>query len=520
MTAYLYLRVSTEEQVSNLSLDTQEAECRALCARNAWPIAEVFREEGASAKTLERSTLQRLLAQLGKAKGKVTHLVVLRVDRLSRDRDDFYVLRAALRRHGVRIVSVREEIADDSISAMIVETFSVLQAQVDNLIRAGRAKTGMTEAARRGRWVWKAPIGYRHAPHRDGRPVGLELDPEQAPHIARAFELVAGGVTVDAAFRDCTAAGLRNPKGRPIGRQTFHAIFQKPIYAGRLEVTGWGVETASAAPAIVSEETWYRARRAIATRSPERRHTATLDDFPLRGITRCACGKKLAAYHSTGRNGSRWPYYRCQKCAVQIPERRLGEAFERLLTRVAAPEAAVLWVDRLISESLQRRASEMQARLAVGQRRLAAADQRLERLLALRVDGEITPEEFAASRSRLTDERDAARLELAELTTPLDADFGIASSWARRLLTRPAEVWAGLAPSMRAAFVERVFPEGLVFEKGEFANRSKCLLTLPLQPNLGKEEDLVGQPEACSNRPDLFTWCREFRTLEPFARAA
>ena len=91
-------------------------------------------------------------------------------------------------------------------------------------------------AARRGRWVWKAPIGYRHAPHRDGRPVGLELDPEQAPHIARAFELVAGGVTVDAAFRDCTAAGLRNPKGQPIGRQTFHSIFQKPIYAGRLEV--------------------------------------------------------------------------------------------------------------------------------------------------------------------------------------------------------------------------------------------------------------------------------------------
>ncbi len=520
MTAYLYLRVSTEEQVSNLSLDTQEAECRAICAKNAWPIAEVFREEGASAKTLDRPTLQRMLANLGKAKGKVDRVVVLRVDRLSRNQSDFYILRAALRRHGVRIISAREEIADDSISSMIVETFSVLQAQVDNLIRAGRAKTGMTEAARRGRWVWKAPIGYRHAPHRDGRPVGLEQDPDQAPHIARAFELVAGGVSVDAAFRECTAAGLCNPKGKPIGRQTFHAIFEKPIYAGRLEVAGWGVEVASTAPAIVSGETWSRARQAIATRSPVRRQTATLADFPLRGCTRCACGRKLIAYHARGKSGNRWPYYRCQRCAVQIPQRELSSAFERLLTRIAAPEAAVLWVDRLISETIQRRATEMQARLAQGQRRLATADGRIERLLAMRVDGEITPEEFNASRTRLAAERDEARVELAELTTPLEVDFGIASTWARRLLTQPAKVWTSLDPSRRASFVERVFPEGLTFEQGELSNPTKCLLRLPLSPFSGKEKDLVGPTDPRSNPVDLFTWCRDFQTLEPFTRAA
>ncbi len=161
--AVLYLRVSTEEQVSNLSLDTQEKECRDLCARKGWEVAEVFREEGASAKTLDRREMQRLLAHIGRARGKIGFVVVLRVDRLSRNREDFYLLRHALGRHGVRIVSVREDIADDSINSIIVETFSVLQAQVDNLIRSGRAKAGMREAAKRGRWVWKAPVGYRHA---------------------------------------------------------------------------------------------------------------------------------------------------------------------------------------------------------------------------------------------------------------------------------------------------------------------------------------------------------------------
>lgn len=187
--AALYLRVSTEEQVSNLSLDTQEAECRAYCERRGWRITHVFREEGASAKTLDRPEIQRLLATVGKAKPRIEHVVILRVDRLSRNREDFYVLRHALGRLKIRIASVREEISDDSISSMIVETFSVLQAQVDNLIRAGRAKTGMTEATRRGRWVWKAPIGYRHAAHRDGRPVGLlRCAEETAPHFAAVSE--------------------------------------------------------------------------------------------------------------------------------------------------------------------------------------------------------------------------------------------------------------------------------------------------------------------------------------------
>lgn len=231
--AYLYLRVSTDEQVSNLSLDTQERECRELCAREGVAVVDVFREEGVSAKSLERPQLQRMLAAVGKARGRVDRLVVCRVDRLSRNRRHFHVLAHSLARHGVRLVSARERISEDgeeSIESVIVETFSVLQAQVDNMIRSGRTRAGMTEAARRGRWVWPAPPGYRSAPRGpDGRPTGLELDPEQAPLVRRAFELVAGGQSVDAAYREMVAAGLQSRQRRPIGRETFYQLLRKPL---------------------------------------------------------------------------------------------------------------------------------------------------------------------------------------------------------------------------------------------------------------------------------------------------
>lgn len=481
-TAALYLRVSTEEQVSNLSLDTQEAECRELCERRGWKIVATFREEGASAKTLERPEMRRMLAFLGKGKPAVDHVVVFRIDRLSRNQLDFYLLRQAFEKHGVRLVSAREEIdGADSISSMIVETFSVLQAQVDNLIRAGRAKTGMTEAARRGRWVWKAPIGYRHAMHVNGRPTGLELDPLQAPLVARAFECVAAGASADAAYRESIAAGLRNAAGKPLGRTTFYAIFDKPIYCGRLEVPGWEIATASEAPAIVSEELFARARKTLDGRAPVRRETASLASFPLRGVARCTCGRRLAAFNARGKSGRHWPYYRCQRCAIQLPLHRLEDAFERLLGRLATPEEIVHQVEAAISRAVQERAKEMQERLAGGRRRLAAADQRLARLLDIRTDGEISADEYAAGRARLTAERNAALAELAELTAPLDGLAGETSAWARRFLSKPAEVWRELPGNARAIFADRVFADGLTLADGEFQTPAKSLLRLPFE---------------------------------------
>ena len=64
MKAMIYTRVSSEEQVSNLSLDVQEKTCRDYCARNGWTVEAVYREEGESAKTANRTELRRMLTDL------------------------------------------------------------------------------------------------------------------------------------------------------------------------------------------------------------------------------------------------------------------------------------------------------------------------------------------------------------------------------------------------------------------------------------------------------------------------
>ncbi len=70
--AIIYLRVSTEEQVDNFSLDTQENICRKEAEKRGYTVIEMFREEGRSAKNISgRPVLINLLEYCRKNKNRV-----------------------------------------------------------------------------------------------------------------------------------------------------------------------------------------------------------------------------------------------------------------------------------------------------------------------------------------------------------------------------------------------------------------------------------------------------------------
>src|SRR5262245_8609137 len=96
MQAVIYCRVSTKEQVENLSLPTQEKECRAYCRREGWEVARVFVEQGESAKTADRTELQQMLAYVAANKKKIGVVVVYNVSRFSRNTGDYHTLRGML----------------------------------------------------------------------------------------------------------------------------------------------------------------------------------------------------------------------------------------------------------------------------------------------------------------------------------------------------------------------------------------------------------------------------------------
>jgi site-specific DNA recombinase len=87
MRAIVYCRVSTKDQLRNLSLATQEKACRDYCASNNYDVEKVFVEEGESAKTADRTELKRLLAYCRENKGRIHAVIVYSVSSLLKNTD-------------------------------------------------------------------------------------------------------------------------------------------------------------------------------------------------------------------------------------------------------------------------------------------------------------------------------------------------------------------------------------------------------------------------------------------------
>ena len=227
--AVIYIRVSTVDQVDNYSLETQEQLCREYCERLGLKVDRVFREEGESAKTANRTQLQALLKYCAAEARRrdIRALVVYKVDRLARAVKDHTMLRAVLLTKGVQVRAVAETF-DDSPEGQFMENMLAAVAQFDNDTRSARTTAGMKEALRHGRWVWRAPIGYLKGLSRELP--SLRLDIEVALLVRLAFEKVArGGQTKQSILEEMTALGLVTKNGSRLNAQSFGAMIENPM---------------------------------------------------------------------------------------------------------------------------------------------------------------------------------------------------------------------------------------------------------------------------------------------------
>src|SRR3989454_3393573 len=217
--AVIYVRVSTKEQTETLSLPTQLKGGEEYCERQGFQVLARFREEGESAKTVDRTELQKLLQFCRTHKGRVQFVVVFNLTRFAREKYDHFALRAHLKSLGISLRSATEPI-DDTSTGKLMEGLLASFAQFDNDVRSDRTRAGMRAALELGRWTFPAPIGYLNAPKWAGK--SLTPDPERAPLVKQAFEEFATGrFTKHEVMARVTRLGLRTRRGHALSPQSF-----------------------------------------------------------------------------------------------------------------------------------------------------------------------------------------------------------------------------------------------------------------------------------------------------------
>lgn len=158
--AVLYLRVSTGQQVdSGLSLEQQERTLRLAAQTHGFEDVVVFREEGASGKSLRnRPALVQALTLL--AGGQAAALVVSKLDRLSRSTRDTLQLCDLADRQGWRLLSLDLGLDTATPTGRLVLTMLAAVAEMERSRIAERHRDWHAAKRQRG-LVWGVDEGPR-----------------------------------------------------------------------------------------------------------------------------------------------------------------------------------------------------------------------------------------------------------------------------------------------------------------------------------------------------------------------
>ena len=109
MKAVIYARYSSDNQREE-SIEGQIRDCRAYAEYNGIDIVGEYIDRAFSAKTDDRPDFQRMVSDSSKKLFDV--VLVWKLDRFARNRYDSAFYRYTLRKNGVRIISVKENISD------------------------------------------------------------------------------------------------------------------------------------------------------------------------------------------------------------------------------------------------------------------------------------------------------------------------------------------------------------------------------------------------------------------------
>ncbi len=467
--AVIYVRVSTADQVDNYSLETQESECAKYCERQGLEVDRIFREEGESAKTINRTALQEMLRYLTSSakKREITHVVVYRVDRLAREVGGHHTIKATLSKLNVTLHSVMERF-DETATGKLTENLMAVLAQFDNDLRSQRTKDGMRAAIAHGRWVWGAPVGYLRGPK---AAPSLVIDPVLGPVVREIFQRVASGERKDDVRLWAAERGVLTSKGTTLHPQQFHRLLINPIYVGLVVVPKWKVTHQGDFEPLVDFETFRLANHTIHSGGGRARERALNNpDFPLRRVVRCGeCSWPLTGSWSTGKGGTRYAYYHCRNrdCRkTRVPKAELEAIFEEWLDETSLPPSffdALDLVVRDFAEESQK--NNVRARQRV-QESLDALSAKESKLMDTFLSGVgINEETFTRHLRAIEDERISLQEEMGILLVD-HIDFDAVIQKARQIMGDLRTSWNTLGPNERKVFLRFLVPDGIGFENG------------------------------------------------------
>ncbi|MCF7839754.1 MAG: recombinase family protein [Candidatus Marinimicrobia bacterium] len=404
-----YVRVSTQDQAEKFSLPAQIASLKDLARRNKYTLTEIYNEGGVSGENLVgRPEMLRLLEDA--QKGFFHGVLVVALDRLSRNLSDNLFIREKLKNAGVRIVTPSQEYNPDVIEHQLTQNIFGSIADYERQRILERCQTGREEKRSRGGWLGgHAPLGYKYNPVNKS----LEIDKEKASWVKMVIEHAAGHSAAE------TGQLMRN-QGYDISDRQVRRMTEKHkllFYSGRVEDYSGNIRKAEW-PAIIPEKL---ADAVIQNKAKLRtRAKVSYTSHLLTGLGRfrCAkCGSTVKAFPGSKRKGRPRPqYYACSSVQRGI------ECSARKYIKCDR-------VDNLVLDVLRRALStrslppKNDKRIEILSTRLKTVEGKIQKVLDLILEGEILEADGREKLRALKIQREELQGKINEHRDPVSHDL-------------------------------------------------------------------------------------------------
>lgn len=411
MNAVIYARYSSERQTEQ-SIEGQLRECREYAQKNNINVIAVYADRAVSGRTDDRAEFQRMLRDA--KKGAFEAVIVWKVDRFGRSREDIAKNKAILRRAGVQLLYAREHIPEGA-EGIILEGLLESLAEYYSAELREKIIRGMRESAYKAKYNGsRVPFGYNVDDQKN-----FVIDENAAGIVRGVFEAFAAGRSMAEIRRDLAARGVRTVYGNPFSESVISRMLRNRRYLG--EYHWHEIVIPDGIPRIIDDALFDRCQRELdrIRSAPARQRDEDGPRFVLTGKLFCGlCGCSMIGDSGTSAAGASYYYYSCfnhkkrRTCAKRSVRK---DWIEREVVRITAQ--TVLTDDMIAAiaarvADVQRQEYEEASELGYLRQRLDSCEAGIRNIMRA-IEAGILTESTGARLRELEAERDQLRADIA-----------------------------------------------------------------------------------------------------------
>jgi len=412
----IWIRVSTEDQAKGESPEHHERRAKLYAESKGWDVREVYHLEAVSGKAvMEHTEAKRMLKDI--RDGHITGLIFSKLARLARNTKELLEFAEIFSRNEADLISLHESIDTSTPAGRLFYTIIAAMAQWEREEIVSRITASIPIRAKMGKSLGGLPpYGYKY------QDKTLVIDENEAPVRKLVYQLFLKYKRKKTVANELTQMGYRTRNGVPFTDSTVFGMLRDSTAKGIRRVnynnhTPDGKRTTKPesewmyvqCPAIVEEETWNECNRIMDEQKEKHHKPGPRSAHLLAGFVFCSCGKKMYVYHSNLK-------FSCKQCKTAILASDLDDIFHEQLK-------SFLLTDKNLKEYEQRQDKEIKEKerlLEVLGNEAFKNRKRMTDLVNMRLNGEITKENFILHHKPLEERMGQLDAQIPELQASVD----------------------------------------------------------------------------------------------------